>query len=157
MITFFARHPTAANLLMAAVLVIGAFSYPALQRETFPKFAPDKVRATVAWPGSRPEEVEEAICRRIEDAIETVNHVAEIVCEAREGVASATIEKTSAVDLDRFTADVTSAVDAISDFPENVENPVVAQLGLTDFVASIAVTGPEDRVHLKAYADEIRD
>jgi multidrug efflux pump subunit AcrB len=156
-ITFFARHPTAANLLMAAVLVIGAFSYPALQRETFPKFAPDKVRATVAWPGSRPEEVEEAICRRIEDAIETVNHVAEIVCEAREGVASATIEKTSAVDLDRFTADVTSAVDAIGDFPENVENPVVAQLGLTDFVASIAVTGPEDRVHLKAYADEIRD
>jgi multidrug efflux pump subunit AcrB len=111
----------------------------------------------VAWPGSRPEEIEQAVCQRIEDAIDTVNNVDEIICEALEGVATAKIEKTDAVTLDRFTADVTNAIDGISDFPENVEKPVVTQLGRTDFVASVAITGPLDRVQLKAYAEQVKD
>lgn len=142
---------------MLGFLAIGIFSYPTLQRETFPRIAPDQVKVTVAWPGSRPEEVEEAVCQRVEDAIDAVDNVAEVICEALEGVATVTAEKTTAVDLERFTADITNAVDGISDFPENVERPIVSQLGRTDFVASIALTGPDDRTHLKAYAEEIRD
>ncbi len=156
MIDYFARHPTAANLLMIGLLVIGLFSYPSLQRETFPRIAPSKVQVTVAWPGSRPEEVEEAVCRRVEDALDAVNNVSEVICEALEGLARLTIEKTDAVSLDRFTADITNAVDGILTFPENVEQPVISQLGRTDFVASVAITGPEDRRHLKAYAETIK-
>ena len=157
MIGYFTRHATAANLLMIAILVIGAFSYPTLQRETFPRIQPDQVQVQAVWPGSRPEEVEEAVCQRIEDAIDAVDNVREIICLSQEGLATATIEKTVSVGLDRFTADITNAMDGISDFPENVEKPVISQLGRTDFVASVAVTGPQDRTHLKAYAEEIRD
>jgi multidrug efflux pump subunit AcrB len=157
MISYFARHPTAANLVMLGLLVMGIFSYPALQRETFPRIAPSKLQITAVWPGSRPEEVEQAICQRIEDAIDSVNNVDEVVCEALEGVATVTVEKTAAVSLDRFTSDVTNAVDGIDDFPENVERPIVSQLGRTDFVASVAITGPEGRVDLKAYAEQIKD
>jgi HAE1 family hydrophobic/amphiphilic exporter-1 len=157
MIAYFTRHPTIASLLMIALLVIGIYSFPQLRRETFPQIAPRLVQVTVAWPGSRPEEIEQAVCQRIEDAIDTVNNVDEIICEALEGLATAKIEKTDAVTLDRFTADVTNAIDGISDFPENVEKPVVTQLGRTDFVASVAITGPLDRVQLKAYAEQIKD
>jgi len=156
-IAYFIRHPTAANLLMLAILAIGLASYPTLQRETFPRIAPDEVRVTLAWPGSRPEEIEDAVCGRVEDAIDAVNDVSQVTCEARESVASITVEKTAAVTLDRFTADITTAVDGIADFPEGVERPVVSQLGLTDLVASVAVTGPANRVHLKAYAEDLRD
>jgi len=124
MIAYFTRHPTIASLLMIALLVIGIYSFPQLRRETFPQIAPRLVQVTVAWPGSRPEEIEQAVCQRIEDAIDTVNNVDEIICEALEGLATAKIEKTDAVTLDRFTADVTNAIDGISDFPENVEKPV---------------------------------
>jgi len=157
MIGYFARHPTAATLLMLALLILGIFAYPSLQRETFPRIAPSKLQITTIWPGSRPEEVEQAVCQRIEDAIDSVNNVAEVICEALEGIATVTVEKTDAVSLDRFTSDVTNAVDGISDFPENVERPVVTQLGRTDFVASVAITGPRDRVDLKAYAEHIKD
>ncbi len=158
MIAYFTRHPTAANLLMLALLVIGIFSFPELRRETFPQIAPSKVQVTVAWPGSRPEEVEQAVCQRVEDAIDTVNNVEEVICEALEGIATITVEKTeTGVTLDRFTADVTNAVDGITGFPENVEKPIVTQLGRTDFVASVAITGPEDRVQLKAYAEQVKD
>ena len=38
MISYFARHPTAANLLMLILLVAGAFSLSKLRRETLPDF-----------------------------------------------------------------------------------------------------------------------
>ena len=157
MIGYFARHRTAATLVMLALLTLGIFAYPSLQRETFPRIAPSKLQITAIWPGSRPEEVEQAVCQRIEDAIDSVNNVSEVICEALEGVATVTVEKTDSVNLDRFTSDVTNAIDGISDFPENVEHPVVKQLGRTDFVASVAITGPEDKVSLKAYAEYIKD
>ena len=157
MIGYFARHRTAATLVMLALLTLGIFAYPSLQRETFPRIAPSKLQITAIWPGSRPEEVEQAVCQRIEDAIDSVNNVSEVICEALEGVATVTVEKTDSVNLDRFTSDVTNAIDGISDFPENVERPVVKQLGRTDFVASVAITGPEDKVSLKAYAEYIKD
>jgi len=157
MIGYFVRHPTAANLVMLALLILGISSFPSLQRETFPRIAPSKLQITAIWSGSWPEEVEQAVCQRIEDAIDSVNNVLEVICEALEGIAKVTVEKTDAVSLDRFTSDVTNAVDGISDFPENVERPVVAQLGRTDFVASVAITGPRDRVNLKAYAEQIKD
>ena len=157
MIGYFVRHPTAAMLVMLGLFTLGIFSYPSLQRETFPRIAPSKLQITAVWPGSRPEEVEQAVCQRIEDAIDSVNNVAEVICEALEGIATVTVEKTDTVDLDRFTSDVTNAVDGITEFPENVERPVVSQLGRTDFVASVAITGPKDPVSLKAYAEYIKD
>lgn len=157
MIRYFAGHPTAANLLMAAFVVIGLFSAPTLQRETFPRIEPRNVEVRVVYPAARPEDIEEAICQRIEDAVDGVNNVSEVTCEAREGLGRATIEMTEGSNLDRFFADVKTEVEAIDDFPDEIELPTIRQLGRTDFVASVAVTGPETMVDLKAYAEELKD
>ena len=84
MMRFFAGHPTAANLLMIAFLVVGAFSWPQLLRLTFPRITPSEVQVSVVYRGARAEDVKEAICRRIEDAISNVNQVEEVRCEALE-------------------------------------------------------------------------
>ena len=157
MIRYFAGHPTAANLIMAALVVIGLFAAPTLQRETFPRVEPNKIEVRVIYPAARPEEVEEAVCQRIEDAIDGINNVAEITCEAREGLGVAQVEMAEGSDLDRFFAEVRTEVEAIDDFPEEIETPTIRQLGLTDFVASVAVTGPQNRSDLKAYAEELKD
>lgn len=157
MIRFFAGHPTAANLLMIAFVVIGLAAAPSLQRETFPRTEPSKVEVRVVYPGARPEEVEEAICQRIEDAIDAVTNVEEITCEANEGVARAVVEMVEGGVFDRFTADVKTEIDAITDFPDTAEQPTIRQLGRTDFVASVAVTGPADRNELKALAWDIKE
>ena len=156
MISFFARHPTAANLFMLGFLVLGLYAAPKLQRDTFPRIEPDKIQVTVAYPGARAEDVEEAICRRIEDAVDAVNQVRQVKCEAREGLAQATVRIDEGGDLDRFVADIKTQVDAIGDFPDRAEDPVVKQLGLTDFVAAVAVTGFENPVALKAYAEDLK-
>jgi multidrug efflux pump subunit AcrB len=152
-----AGHPTAANLMMITLLVLGAFAIPDLQRETFPRLEPNEIEISVAYPGARAEDVEQAICRRIEDAMDAVNNLAGVECEARESLARAVVQKQEGASLDRVTAEVKSEIDAITDLPENAEDPVVTQLGLTDFVAALAVTGPENRLVLKAYAEELKD
>ncbi len=157
MIRFFAEHPTLANLLMIALLAAGIAAIPGLQRETFPRIDPRNVQITVLYPGARPEDVEESICRRIEDAVDGVDNVAEIECDAREGKATATAEMVEGSVLDRFFSDIQTEIDAIDDFPDQVEDPIVKQLGRTDFVASVAITGPRDSVTLKAYAEEVKE
>jgi len=155
-IAFFARHPTAANLFMVAFLVLGLFTAPNLRRDTFPRIQPSKVQVSVAYPGSRAEDVEEAICRRIEDAVDAVNQVHKVSCEAREGLAQATIEMEEGGDLDRFASDIKTEIDAITDFPERAEDPILKQLGLTDFVAAVALTGFSSPTALKAYAEAVK-
>ncbi len=157
MIRYFVAHPTAANLVMLALIVAGLFAAPMLYRETFPRVDPRRVEVSVINPGARTEDIEEAICQRIEDAVDGVDGVSEILCEAREGLARAVVEMTEGGDLDRFTTDVRTEIDAITDFPDQSEDPVVRQLGLTDFVASVVVTGAASRPDLKAFAEELKD
>ena len=157
MIAYFARHPTAANLVMLGFIAAGLIAAPVLQRETFPRVEPNKVEVQVLNPGARAEDVEEAICQRIEDAIDGIDNVAEISCDAREGVARAVIEMVEGANLDRFAADVSTEVDAITDLPEQAEKPIVKQLGRTDFVASVALTGAASKPDLKAYAEDLKD
>ena len=80
MIRWFSQHPLAANLMILAIILMGIIYMTDLQRETFPRIAPSKLQITTIWSGSRPEEVDQAICQRIEDAIDTVNNVSEVIC-----------------------------------------------------------------------------
>jgi multidrug efflux pump subunit AcrB len=114
MIRFFVNHPTAANLVMIGFIAAGLFAAPVLQRETFPRVEPNRVEVRVLNPGARAEDVEEAICQRIEDAIDAIDNVAEVTCDAREGVARAVVEMSEGTDFDRFATDVRTEVDAIT-------------------------------------------
>ena len=157
MIRYFAAHPTAANLLMVVFLVAGLAALPTLKRETLPDFTAQEVEVRIPYPGASAEDVEEAICQRLEDAIDGIEGVQETRCQAREGVGSAVVRMQENFSIDRFLDDVKTEVEAIDNFPDQVETPVIKQLGRTDQVASIAVTGPMSVTDLKAYAEDLKD
>ncbi len=156
MLDFFTRHPTAGNLLMLLLLSLGLMSLPSLKRETFPDFDPQKVEVRIIYPGANTEDVEEAICQRVEDAIDGINDVEEVICIAREGISTTAVEMIEGGDISRFMDDVKSEIEAIDNFPDEVELPVITELGRTDQVASIAITGPMNESDLKAYAEQIK-
>lgn len=157
MIAWFAHHPTAANLLMVAIMILGLTAVPGLQRETLPEIKNDKVGIRVLYRGATPAEVEDAVCRRLEDALEGIKDLDELRCDAREGVGTATVVMREGADMTRFLDDVKSEVDAIDDFPDQTEPPIVTELGRTEPVVSVAVTGPKDPIALKAYAEDLKD
>lgn len=157
MIRFFADHPTAANLLMLIFLILGIMAVPKLQRATLPDFTPAEVEIRVPYPGASAEDVEEAICQRIEDAVDGINDIEEVRCEAREGVGTAVVKLREGGNVAPFLEDVKTEVEAIDNFPEQTELPIIKPLGRTDPVVSIAVTGPMSATDLKAYAEQIKD
>jgi len=156
MIRFFTGHPTISNLFMILLLLSGLMLGPKLLRETFPRKSPNQVEITVPYPGARPEDVETAICERIENALDAVTGLDRQSCEAREGSARAIVRMNEGDEFQAFVADVKSEVDAISDFPDRAESPRVKAMGLTDFVASVSITGPSTRPDLKDYAEDVR-
>ncbi|MCZ4271371.1 efflux RND transporter permease subunit [Maritalea porphyrae] len=156
MIRFFTGHPTIANLLMILFIAAGFLVGPSLLRETFPHADLNKVEVNVPYPSARPEDVESAICERLEGALDAVNGIERQSCEAREGSARVVITMREGADFQTFVADIKSEVEAISDFPDRAETPRTKPLGQTDFVASVAITGPKARTDLKDYAEEVR-
>jgi len=156
MIRWFAEHPTAANLSMLAIILLGLIALPDLQRETFPAIDNDKVSIQVIYPGATSEEIEDAICRRIEDALENITDLDEMLCESSEGLGKATAVMNEGSSMTQFLDEVKSEIDAIDDFPDQVESPIVEELGRTDLVVSVAITGPTDPVILKAYAEDVK-
>jgi len=156
MIRFFASHPTAANVLMVAIIILGLSALPKLQRDTFPIIPTTEVEIRTSYPGATPAEVEDSVCQRIEDTLDSVAGLREIRCDARENIAIATAQMYDGTNLDTFFNDVKSQVEAITGFPEKVEKAAIIKLERTASVASIAITGEMSPQGLKAYAESVK-
>ncbi len=156
LIRIFAEHPTAANLLMLIFLFAGLLAAPKLVRETFPDFASTEVEITLKYPGATAEEVEEAVCQRIEDALDSVTDVYEIRSDARENVGKVIVEMDEDGDIGLFLTDVKTEVEAIDNFPDQTEQLTIRQLSRTDPVVSVAVSGPMSVSDLKIYAEQLK-
>lgn len=157
MIRFFAGHPTAANLIMALFMIVGLVSLPRIRRETMPDFAPSEIEIRIPYAGASAEDVEETVSRRVEDALDDVSHVHEIRSDSREGLSMTVVEMTEDGDFQTFFSDVERGIDAIDDFPEGVEDPVIEELGRTDLVLGVLVSGPLGLPDLKAYCEDLKD
>jgi multidrug efflux pump subunit AcrB len=157
MISLFARHPTAANILMIGVVVLGLASLPSLQRDTFPVVPPTDVEVRIPYPGASPATVEQGICVIVEEPILAVDDLARLTCEARDNLALLTAEMVDGGDMFAFSNDVKSAVDGVSTFPSEVEPAMTRIVERTANVATVAVSGPEEPGVLLAYADALAD
>ncbi|MEH6450506.1 MAG: efflux RND transporter permease subunit, partial [Oleispira sp.] len=156
MIAFFTRHPTAANLLMISLIMLGFKSLPDIKRETFPEFTPLYVVASIVYPGASPQEVEESLCVRMEDAVDGLANILEKRCEALEGSAKLTLKLDEGADLGRMTFDVQTQINAINDFPDEIESPIVQELNRNDQVVDIAISAPLPLPELKAYSEALK-
>lgn len=157
MIAWFARHSTAANLVLVLIAAAGIFAAPTLKRETFPDFRATEAEISVVYRGATASEVEDAICRRIWDAVEAVENLEELTCTAQESAARAVAEMTPGGDPGRFVNDLRTEVTAIDDFPDGADPALVRQLNRTDMVASVAVAGDMPAPQLERYADALKD
>ncbi|HEY5716780.1 MAG TPA: efflux RND transporter permease subunit [Psychromonas sp.] len=156
MIAFFARHPTAANVLMFAILMLGFFALPQLQKDTFPLTPTKNVEIRIGYPGASPQEVSQEICEPLEEALDSLSAIDELRCDARENIAIANAEMAAGENIDSFTTDIQQKVNAITDFPERVEQVSVTKLDRIATVASIAITGNMSVQDLYLYAQQVK-
>ncbi|MCK4237315.1 MAG: efflux RND transporter permease subunit, partial [Candidatus Krumholzibacteria bacterium] len=156
LIGWFTENHVAANLLMVFLLLAGLLTVQNIKIETFPDFAPDMISISMEYPGASPEEVEEAIIRRIEERVAGLAGIKEITASAREGFGTVTIEIISGWDLDDITNDVKSEVDRIKTFPNEAEKPIVRQIVRKTRVINIALYGDAPESTIKHLAEKIK-
>ena len=157
MIRYFAAHPTAANILMFIILLLGLAALPELNKETFPEIKPYKVQVTVNYFGASASEVEEGICNRLEDSTDGISFLEERSCEARDNVGIMVLDMLESGNMQQFIDDINSAVDGITDFPDDAEDPVVDELGRTSAVVNVAISADLTPSELKLLAEYYRN
>ncbi len=153
----FARHGTAANLLMVTLLLIGLFSLTRLNRQFFPDFEVPFIVVSVAWPGASAEDVEKGILDVLEPALRFIDNAEAVRSYAREGTSSITIEFAPTADMQKAQSDVEQAVATVTTLPEDSETPKIRRAARFDRIARVAITGPFSEQVLKSYAKQLRD
>ena len=156
-ISWFARNGVAANLLLIVVALSGAVTLTDVKREVFPEFSLDIITVTAEYRGASPEEVEDGVCLRIEEALQGIEGIKKMTATATEGLASVQIELLAGYDIGRALEEVKMNVDAIDTFPEDVETPIIQEVRTKVQVINVAVSGNADLRTLKRLGERVRD
>ena len=157
LIAWFARNSVAANLLMWILLIGGVFGAFGIQKQVFPNFEVNIISVRVPYLGAAPQEVEEGVLLKVEDAIKDLDGIKQITSTATEGMGSVTIEVEEDYDVQVVLDEVKSQVDAIPSFPGNTEKPIVYRTKFQQDVLWIAVYGDASERELKEFAKNLRD
>ena len=156
-IGYFVAHRTAANLLLALLILAGAYSALNIRSQFFPDVVIERVTVSVAWRGAGPEDVDDGIIAVLEPPLLTVEGVDSFEAVARDGSARMMVEFEEGWDMGRAADEVKSAVDGVaSSLPENAEEPVIRRVSFRNLVTDVVIWGPVALDQLARYADELK-
>ncbi|MEM9182974.1 MAG: efflux RND transporter permease subunit [Pseudomonadota bacterium] len=156
-ITWFARNPVAANLLMAVLLLGGLYTAATIKKELNPRLEINVIQVRVEYLGAGPLEVEKSVCVKLEEALQDLVGITELACRAYDGVGVVSVDVDPAYDMAEMQDEVQSRVDNIATFPEQTERPVVTRARFEQPVMWLSVYGDVSERTLYEYAKTLRD
>ena len=156
-IAWFADNGVAANLIMILIIVGGVVTLLGIKQEVFPEFSADVISVRVLYPGAAPEEVEEGVVVRVEEAIQDLEGIDRISSTAAENMGTVLVELIQGTNTQKMLNDVKARVDAIDTFPVETEQPVIEEAMIRRQVLEIAVSGDADERALKVLGERIRE
>ena len=153
LIRFSVNNPLIVNLLLAIVIVLGVLSWRAMPQEMFPNVELDMVRIDVEFEGASPEEVERQITLPVEEEFDGMGDIDVMSSTSYEGQSSVIIKLKPGTDVDQFMRDAQTALDQITDLPEEAEQPELIRLKTRFPVISMTLYGDVSRGYLYKKAD----
>ncbi|KZM51451.1 efflux RND transporter permease subunit [Labrenzia sp. OB1] len=151
------RHSNAANLIMAVMVLFGAYGLAKLNTQFFPTVKTDRISVSISWSGASAEDVTANILEVVEPELRFIDGLDEIVSYGREGAASIQMEFVEGTNMQQALSDVEQAVSGVTTLPVDSETPVVSASTFTDSVATLALRGPYSEQALKVFARQMRD
>ncbi len=155
--SFGVRKPVVTNLLMFAVIAAGLIAASQLRREFFPEQDPENILLTLPYPGATPEEVEEALAIKVENALIDLDEIDDITATLGEGGGTLTAEVREGADPDEALDEVERAIDALRDLPDEAEDITVQLLEPRLPVIRLALFGDMSEDVLKDAIRGVRD
>jgi multidrug efflux pump subunit AcrB len=156
-IAWFARNSVAANLLMIFIIIMGIASFFTIQRQMFPNIEINYINVEANYPGASPQEVEESIFIKVEEALKDVTEIKRTVSRARRGGGAVTLEIDTKAELTDVLDKVKLRVDSIATFPAGMEPVNVSQVEFQQQVIEMPLVGDLPLSELKILAKEVED
>ena len=156
-VSWMAKNHVAANLLMGFIMLSGLFAMMQTKKETFPEMSLDQVQIQVPYLGATPAEVEDAVCKRIEERVRGLEGVRRVRSTASEGMGMVSIELERGADMDKLLDDIKNEIDRIDTFPAETEEPVIRELTRRNQAIDVVLYGDVEEKALKVAAERVRD
>ncbi|MCA9290903.1 MAG: efflux RND transporter permease subunit, partial [Phycisphaerales bacterium] len=155
---FGVRKPVPVNLLMVSLIIGGLWVSTVIRREFFPEMQPEQASVLLPYPGATPEEVEESLARKVEDAIWDLDEVDELTTSLNEGGGVITVGFREGIgNIDKAVDEVERVVNALTDLPDDAERLQVTEFEPRMPVIMVSVYGDADEGSMKEAIRGIRD
>jgi len=149
LITFFVNRPVWGNAFIFVVIIFGIFALSNTKKSFFPELDPNTIVVSVFYPGASPNEMEEGVTIKIEQAVKGIAAIDEINSTSSENIASVNIKAYQDSDMDQLLSDVENAINSINSFPEGAEKPIIKRLtsgGMGSVVAFIGISAKDKNI-----------
>lgn len=156
-ISWFAQNPVAANLLMITIMVVGVVSALTIRKEFFPQVSLDSILVQVPYLGAAPQEVEEGVCVKIEEAIQDLEGIKKIRSYSSESMGTVIVEIQTGYEVGQKLDEIKNRIDAISTFPAETEKPIIYEQTIKNEVMWLTVSGDMDERSLKELSKMVRE
>ncbi len=140
------HRPVATTMAYLILIVLGIVSFRSLPIDLLPKVEFTQLTVRVNYPNVGPEEVEQIITDRIENAVAGLPNLERVTSQSEEGSSRVRLEFARGTDIDEAANDLRAALDGLRDeLPLEASAPRVFKLDLDRIeVVSLAVTSTRD-------------
>lgn len=148
LIGFFIKYPIWTNAFIVVISLFGLWSLMNMKSSFFPELDPMRITVSVLYPGASPEEMEEGVGIKIEQAVKGLKDIEHVSTVSSENMCTVTIEAYQRANMDELLSDVENSINSINSFPQGAEKPIIRRLktggmGSTVMVIGISLKNPE--------------
>lgn len=136
------KRPSVVIVLFIALTLGGLLSYSFMGYELIPKFEVNVISVQTIYPGASPEEVENSVTKKIEDAVSSLENVRSIDSKSLESVSLVIIRLNDNADVNFLLTEAQRKINAIAnDLPEDVKEPSLNKFSLDDVpIMNLSIT-----------------
>ena len=156
-IAWFSRNSVAANLLMIFILVGGLLTIQTINKQMFPQVKINWISYNAPYPGAAPQEVEEGITIKIEEALETIQGLKRVITYSNRNFSNGWFEVELDYDPQVVLEEVKSAIDSISSFPDGMERIKVEREKFRQEVMYLSLYGDLSNSELKELGRKVHN
>ena len=144
-------------LLVIIIVVAGISSFISLPRRLNPEVKIPIVSVSTVLPGAGPKDVEDLITNPLEDAVKGIKGISTLNSVSNESVSTLIVQFNSNVDPDKAEADMKSAVDSVTDLPEDATTPVVKKFDFEDQPVWVFAVESNDPASLSRFSKLLKE
>jgi len=150
------RRPVFATMIIMSLVVMGLASYRDLGLDIFPKVDLPTITVTTRLDGASPEEIENQITKRVEEAVNTINGIDELRSTTIEGQSQVFATFKLEKNIDVAANEVRDRVSAVlGEFPPGTDSPIIEKFDPDAApIMSIVVSGKRSPREITEIADK---